>query len=354
MQYTQLGNSELKVSRICMGCMGFGDAKNGQHSWTLDEEHSREIIKRGLELGVNFFDTAIGYQSGTSEQYLGRALRDFAKREDVVVATKFLPRTQDEIAAGVTGQQHIEQMVNTSLKNLGMDYIDLYIYHMWDYETPLYDIIEGLDRVVKAGKVRYIGISNCFAYQLAKANALAEKEGFPKFVSIQGHYNLIFREEEREMAKLCAEDNIAMTPYSALAGGRLSKHPGETSRRLEEDSYAKFKYDATAGQDAAIIQRVAELAEKRGVSMTEISLAWLLTKVTAPVVGATKLHHIEGAAKAAELSLTAEECAYLEEPYVPHRLVGVMAQNTPAAAKQQHVWSTGNQKIEQAEREPRR
>ena len=354
MQYTQLGNSELRVSRICMGCMGFGDAKNGQHSWTLDEEHSREIIKRGLELGVNFFDTAIGYQSGTSEQYLGRALRDFAKREDVVVATKFLPRTPEEIAAGVTGQQHIEQMVNTSLKNLGMDYIDLYIYHIWDYETPLYDIMEGLDRVVKAGKARYIGISNCFAYQLAKANALAEKEGFPKFVSIQGHYNLIFREEEREMAKLCAEDNIAMTPYSALAGGRLSKHPGETSRRLEEDSYAKFKYDATAGQDAAIIQRVAELAEKRGVSMTEVSLAWLLTKVTAPVVGATKLHHIEGAAKAAELSLTAEECAYLEEPYVPHRLVGVMAQNTPAAAKEQHVWSTGNQKIELAEREPRR
>ena len=347
MQYTKLGNSELKVSRICMGCMGFGDAGNGQHSWTLDEEHSREIIKHGLELGVNFFDTAIGYQSGTSEQYLGRALRDFAKREDVVVATKFLPRTPDEITAGVTGQQHIEQMVNTSLKNLGLDYIDLYIYHMWDYETPLYDIMEGLDHMVKAGKVRYIGISNCFAYQLAKANALAEEEGFRKFVSIQGHYNLIFREEEREMAKLCAEDNIAMTPYSALAGGRLSKHPGETSKRLEEDSYAKFKYDATAEQDAAIINRVAELAEKRGVSMTEISLAWLLTKVTSPVVGATKLHHIEGAAKATELALTPEECAYLEEPYIPHKLVGVMAQNTAAAPKQQHVWSTGNQKIEQ-------
>ena len=346
MQYTKLGNSDLTVSRICMGCMGFGDAKNGQHSWTLDEEHSREIIKRGLELGVNFFDTAIGYQSGTSEQYLGRALKDFAKREDVVVATKFLPRTQEEIAAGITGQRHIEQMVDTSLKNLGLDYIDLYIYHMWDYETPLYDILDGLNRAVQAGKVRYLGISNCFAYQLAKANALAEKEGFPKFVSIQGHYNLIFREEEREMVKLCHEDNIAMTPYSALAGGRLSKHPGETSKRLEEDSYAKFKYDATAEQDAVIISRVAELAEKRGVSMTEISLAWLLTKVTAPVVGATKLHHIEGAAKAAELTLTPEERAYLEEPYVPHKLVGVMAQNTPAAAKKPHVWSTGSQEIQ--------
>ncbi len=345
MQYTRLGNSELHVSRICMGCMGFGDAKNGQHSWTLDEEHSREIIRQGLELGVNFFDTAIGYQSGTSEQYLGRALKDFAKRENVVVATKFLPRTQEEIAAGVTGQQHIERMLNTSLKNLGMDYVDLYIYHMWDYETPLYDIMDGLNRVVQAGKARYIGISNCFAYQLAKANALAEREGFAKFVSIQGHYNLIFREEEREMAKLCAEDQIAMTPYSALAGGRLSKRPGETSKRLEEDSYARFKYDATAGQDEVIIRRVEELADRRGVSMTEISLAWLLTKVTAPVVGATKLHHIQGAAKAVELTLAPEELLYLEEPYVPHRLVGVMAQNTPAASKDNHVWSTGGQEI---------
>ncbi len=345
MKYTKLGNSDLKVSRLCMGCMGFGDPNNGQHSWTLDEEHSREIIKRGLELGVNFFDTAVGYQSGTSEQYLGRAIRDFAKRDEVVIATKFLPRTQDEIAAGINGQQHIQNMIDTSLRNLGTDYVDLYIYHMWDYETPIYDILDGLDRIVKAGKVRYIGISNCFAYQLAKANALAEKEGFAKFISIQGHYNLIFREEEREMAKLCAEDNIAMTPYSALAGGRLSKHPGETSKRLEEDSYARFKYDATAKQDQRIFDRVAELAGKHGVSMTEISLAWLLTKVTAPVVGATKLHHIDGAVKAVELELTDAEIAYLEEPYVPHKLVGVMAQNTPQAAKEQHVWSTGNQEI---------
>ena len=344
MEYTKLGNSDLTVSRICMGCMGFGDAQNGQHSWTLDEEHSRQIIRRGLELGVNFFDTAIGYQSGTSEQYLGRALQDFARREDVVVATKFLPRTQEEIAEGITGQQHIQRMVDTSLKNLGLDYIDLYIYHMWDYQTPLYDILDGLNRAVQAGKVRYIGISNCFAYQLAKANALADREGFSKFVSVQGHYNLIFREEEREMAKLCAEDNIAMTPYSSLASGRLSRRPGETSKRLEEDSYARFKYDATAKQDAVIIGRVAEIEDKRGVSMTEVSLSWLLTKVTAPIVGATKLRHIEGAAKAVDLVLTAEERAYLEEPYVPHALVGVMAQNTPEAAKQQHVWSTGNQK----------
>lgn len=345
MKYAKLGNSDLTVSRICMGCMGFGDAANGQHSWTVDEEHSREIIKRGLELGVNFFDTAIGYQSGTSEKYVGKALRYLAKRDEVVIATKFLPRTQEEIGSGITGQQHIERMINKSLENLGMDYVDLYIYHMWDYNTPLYDIMEGLNNVVKAGKARYIGISNCFAWQLAKANALAENESFAQFVSVQGHYNLIFREEEREMSQLCAEDNIAMTPYSALAGGRLSRLRGETSKRFEEDSYAKFKYDKTAEQDGAIIDRVSELAQKRSVSMTEISLAWLLTKVTSPVVGATKISHIEGAAKAAELVLTEEECAYLEELYGPHALVGVMAQNTVSSAKEKHVWSTGNQKI---------
>lgn len=345
MKYTRLGKSDLTVSRICMGCMGFGDAGNGQHSWTADEAHSREIIQKGLSLGINFFDTAIAYQSGTSEKYLGRALRDFARRDEVVVATKFLPRTDEEIEAGISGAQHIERMLDKSLENLGMDYVDLYIYHMWDYRTPLYDIMEGLNRVVKAGKARYIGISNCLAYQLAKANALAEKEGFVPFVSVQGHYNLIFREEEREMARLCAEDDIAMTPYSALAGGRLSRLPGETSKRLEEDSYAKLKYDATAEQDGRIIDRVAKLAEKRGVSMTAVSLAWLLTKVTAPVVGATKPHHIEGAAEAVELTLCDEEIAYLEELYVPHKLVGVMAQNTPETAKDPHVWSTGNQNV---------
>lgn len=331
MKYTKLGNSDLNVSRICMGCMGFGDAAHGQHTWTLDEAHSREIIKHGLDLGINFFDTAIAYQSGTSEQYLGRALKDFARRDDVVVATKFLPRTPEEIVAGVTGQQHIETMLDKSLENLGMDHVDLYIYHMWDHQTPIYDILDGLNRMVKAGKARYIGISNCFAWQLAKANALAEKEGFAKFVSVQGHYNLIFREEEREMVPFCQEDNIALTPYSALAGGRLSKHRGETSKRLSEDSYAQLKYGDTAAQDQVIIDRVSEIAEKRGVTMTEVSLAWLLTKVTSPVVGATKFHHVEGAANAVDLELTAEELAYLEEPYIPHKLVGVMAQNTAAS-----------------------
>ena len=345
MKYTKLGPSDLTVSRVCMGCMGFGDASQGQHAWTLDEEHSREIIRHGLENGIDFFDTAIAYQSGTSEQYLGRALRDFARRDEVTVATKFLPRTQEEIEAGVTGQQHIERMINKSLQNLGMDYVDLYIYHMWDWLTPIEEILDGLNRVVKAGKARYIGISNCFAWQLAKANAIADREGWARFISVQGHYNLIFREEEREMVPYCREENIALTPYSALASGRLSRKPGETSARLEQDAYARFKYDATAQQDGVIIGRVAELAEKRGVSMTEISLAWLLTKADAPVVGATKFHHVNGAVKATKLDLTEEEIAYLEEPYVPHALAGVMAQNRPAGAKEKHPWSTGDQKI---------
>lgn len=231
MKYTRLGNSDLMVSRICLGCMGFGDSKAGQHSWTIDEEQTRQIIKDSLDKGINFFDTAIAYQNGTSEQYVGRALNDFAKREDVVVATKFTPRTDQEIEQNISGKDHVLNSLERSLKNLGMDYVDLYIYHMWDYRTPIYDVLEGLAEAVKLGKVREIGISNCFAYQVAQANALAEKEGFPKFVSVQGHYNLIAREEEREMVQFCQESNIALTPYSALAGGRLAKHSNEISKR---------------------------------------------------------------------------------------------------------------------------
>lgn len=245
MKYTKLGNSDLKVSKVCMGCMGFGDPTNGVHTWTLPEKESLEVIKNGLDNWINFYDTAIGYQNGTSEQYVGKAVREYASREDVVVATKFLPRSEEDIKNNVSGQQHIHNIVNKSLTNLWLDYIDLYIYHMWDYNTPLYDLLEGLNEVIEEGKVRYIGISNCFAWQLAKANALADAEGFSKFVSIQGHYNLIFREEEREMIPMCAADNIATTPYSALASGRLSRMPGVDSKRLNEDFYAKLKYDSS-------------------------------------------------------------------------------------------------------------
>ena len=346
MQYMKLGTSSLQVSRICLGCMGFGDPAAGQHSWTVGEDATRDIVKRALDAGINFFDTAIGYQGGTSEQYVGRALRDFAQRDDVVVATKFLPRTAGEIADGVSGQQHIMNSIDASLSHLGMDFVDLYIYHMWDYNTPLRDIMEGLSAVVAAGKARYIGIANVYAWQLEKANELAAREGFPQFVSVQNHMNLIFREDEREMLPCCAEEGIALTPYSALASGRLSRHPGETSKRLEEDAYAKFKYDATAEADALVIDRVAETAKARGASMTEVSLAWLLTKVASPIVGATKRHHVDGAAAAVELVLSDDEIAYLEEPYVPHAIVGVMAQNKPADAGKEHVWLSNAKYLE--------
>lgn len=327
MDYRTLGNTALKVSAFCLGCMGFGDAQQGMHKWTLPYEESREIMAKALETGINFFDTAMGYQGGTSEVYVGRALKELTQRDKVVVATKFTPRTEAEKVQGITGQEHIRNCLDGSLKRLGLDYIDLYICHMWDYGTPIEEILEGLHNAIVAGKIRYIGISNCFAYQLERANRIAEANGWETFASVQGHYNLLFREEEREMARLCAEENIAMTPYSALASGRLSKRPGETSKRLEMDAFAKGKYDATKEADEVIIRRVMEIADRHEVSMTEVALAWLLRKVTSPVVGATKPHHLEGPAKACDLHLTDDEMTYLEEMYVPHALVGVMATN---------------------------
>lgn len=328
MKYVKLGHSDLSVSRICLGCMGFGDPDKGGHAWTLDQEATTAIIGHALDQGINFFDTAIAYQGGTSEQYVGNALSQLARREDVVVATKFLPRTEEERDQQVSARDHIEQSLDTSLSNLGMDYVDLYIYHMWDYHTPMEDIMQALDAMVKAGKTRYIGISNAYAYQIATANAYARANNLTEFVSIQGHYNLIFREEEREMNRFANENNIALTPYSALASGRLSRLPGDSSsQRMNLDKVAKSKYQDSADQDQEIIQRVHELAEKHQVTMTEISLAWLLTKVPSPVVGATKVHHIDGAVAAVNLTLSPEEIQYLEELYTPHSLVGVMAYN---------------------------
>ena len=321
-----------------MGCMGFGDPNNGMHTWTLPEKESLEIIKYGLDSGINFFDTAVGYQNGTSEQFLGRAINEYAPREDIVVATKFLPRTQKDIENNISGKQHIRNMVEKSLENLNLDYIDLYIYHMWDYNTPVYDILDGLNDIIREGLVKYIGISNCFAWQLAKANALAESEGFSKFVSIQGHYNLIFREEEREMLPLCKTDNIALTPYSALASGRLSRMPDVESKRFKEDFYAKSKYSGQYN-DLKIIERVNEIAISHGVSMSEVSLGWLLTKVTSPVVGSTKKHHVIGAVDSVDLKLTKDDIEYLEELYVPHKLVGVMADNKVSASDDDKVWA---------------
>ncbi len=327
MNYTTLGKTNIRVSAVCMGCMGFGDAARGQHNWTLGPDASRAIIKQGLDAGINFFDTAVGYSGGTSEQYLGQALGDLARREDVVVATKFTPRTAEEREQGVSGQEHVLHSLETSLEHLGMDYVDLYICHMWDYHTPMEEIVEGMAQAVKSGKARAIGFSNCFAWQLARVNDLCDAQGWPRVASIQGHWNLIFREEEREMIPYCREAGVTPTPYSALASGRLARHPGETTKRLEQDAYAKGKYDATADEDLRVIERVAELAERRGASMTAVSLAWLMVKGAVPVVGMTKPHHVDGAVEACGFALTDEECAYLEEPYVPHALVGVMAEN---------------------------
>ena len=338
MEYVTLGKSDLKVSRICMGCMGFGNAQTGQHSWTVDEETSKAIIKRGLELGINFYDTEIAYQAGTSEEYLGKAIKEYAKRDEVVIATKFLPRSQEEIANGISGKEHVLNSLDASLSHLGMDYVDLYIYHMWDWNTPVEEYLAGMAEGVKAGKIRQIGIANCFAWQLAEVNAIAKENGWPEFVSVQNHYNLIMREDEREMNVYADERNIALTPYSALAAGRLSRRPGETSKRLEQDTYAKFKYDASADKDAKVIAKVSEIADARGVSMTEVSLAWLLTKVTSPIVGATKISHVEGAASAVDLKLTDDDIKALEEFYEPHFLSGVMAQNTPATRTTEQVW----------------
>ncbi|RHM63706.1 MULTISPECIES: aldo/keto reductase [Coprobacillaceae] len=327
MKYVQLGNTDLKVSKVCLGCMGFGDASKGMHSWTLPYDESKKMIKYALDQGINFFDTAMAYQGGTSEIYLGKAIKEYANRADVVIATKFHGRTKEQIQQGITAKEHIETCLNNSLKRLQMDYVDLYILHAWDNLTPIEETLEALNEVVRQGKVRYIGVSNCYAWQIAKANEIAKRNGWAPFVSVQGHYNLIFREEEREMKPYCDLHNVALTPYSSLASGRLAKHPGESSKRMQEDTYAKGKYDATADADLKIIKRVEELSQKKNVSMTEISLAWLMNKVCSPIVGATKTSHIDGAVKATNLILSDDEMNYLEELYVPHALVGVMASN---------------------------
>lgn len=326
MEYIKLGNSDLNVSRICLGCMGFGDSKQGMHTWTIDEEKSFEIIKKAVDEGINFFDTAISYQNGSSERYLGRALKKLVNREDVVIATKFPPRSEDEIKNNISVKEHINNMLNESLRNLEMNYIDLYICHMWDYLSPIEEIMEALHEQILLGKIRYIGISNCFAWQLEKANCIADKNGWSKFISIQNHYNLLFREEEREMVPCCKDGNIAMTPYSALASGRLVRDSSKSTKRLEQDIFAKSKYDLTEKQDKIIIDRVKEVAQNNNMTRIQVALGWLLSKTTSPVVGATKISHIEEAIKAISVELTDEEINYLEEPYVPHKLVGIMAQ----------------------------
>jgi len=325
MQYARLGNTGMKVSRICLGCMGFGDAERWVHKWVLDEENSRPVIRKALELGINFFDTANVYSLGASEEILGRALKDFAKRDEVVIATKVHGKMNDHPNGGGLSRKAILKEIEGSLKRLGTDYVDLYQIHRWDYETPIEETMEALNDVVRAGKARYIGGSAMWAWQFQKALHVAGERGWTRFVSMQNHLNLIYREEEREMLPLCREERIGVIPYSPLASGRLTREwSSESTLRFETDQIQKMKYDASADMDRQVVERVAEIAKKHEASRTHIALAWLLQKeqVTAPIVGATTISHLEEAVGALDVNLSGEDITYLEEPYVPHRIVG--------------------------------
>ncbi|MGB7472842.1 aldo/keto reductase [Trichococcus sp.] len=324
MEYVKFGNTGMDVSRICLGCMSFGDPDTWLHKWALKEEESRPIIKRALELGINFFDTANVYSLGRSEEILGRAIKDFAKRDEVVIATKVHGKMHEGPNGSGLSRKSILSEIDHSLKRLDMDYVDLYIIHRWDYNTPIEETMEALHDVVKSGKARYIGASAMYAWQFQKALHVAEKNGWTRFVSMQDHLNLLYREEEREMLPLCRDEKIAVTPYSPMASGRLTRDWSETSKRMEMDSVARSKYEATADKDRIIVERLAQIAADRGVSRVEIALAWLLQKepVVAPIIGATKLEHLDRPVDAVAVRLTDDEVAFLEKPYVPHLIIG--------------------------------
>jgi aryl-alcohol dehydrogenase-like predicted oxidoreductase len=314
MQYVKLGRTGLDVSRICLGCMTYGVPERGMHPWTLDEEQSRPFIRHALETGINFFDTANSYSDGTSEEILGRAIRDFARRDEVVIATKvFFPFRKGPNGAGLS-RKAIITAIDASLRRLGMDYVDLYQTHRWDYLTPVEETLETLHDLVKAGKVRYIGASSMFAWQFCKALHLADRHGWTRFATMQNHYNLLHREEEREMLPLCAAEGVGVLPWSPLARGRLARDWSESTRRMETDEFGRKLYGATMETD---------LARRREVPRARIALAWLMHKsaVTAPIVGASRMHQIDDAIAALDVKLTAEEMAALEEPYVPHPIV---------------------------------
>jgi aryl-alcohol dehydrogenase (NADP+) len=322
--YARLGRTGLKVSRICLGCMTYGTSK--WRDWVLDEEASRPFLRRALELGVNFFDTADMYSLGASEEIVGRALRDFAKRDEVVIATKvYFPMGDAPNSRGLS-RKHVFDAIDASLRRLGVDHVDLYQIHRWDAETPIEETLEALHDLVRAGKVRYLGASSMFAWQLAKALYLADRHGWTRFVSMQNHYNLVYREEEREMLPLCREEGIGVNPWSPLARGFLAGNrprgsEGET-RRARSDTFSHKLYRQPEDHDVA--DRTAAVAERRGVKPAQIALAWLLHQpaVTAPIIGASKMEHLEDAVAALEIRLTDEERRELEEPYRPHGVLG--------------------------------
>jgi aryl-alcohol dehydrogenase-like predicted oxidoreductase len=324
MDYVKLGSSGLKVSRLCLGCMTYGVPDRGAHPWSLDEEKSRPFIRRAIELGINFFDTANAYSDGTSEEIVGRALHDFARRDEVVIATKiFYPMRQGPNALGLS-RKSVMTEIDASLRRLGTDYVDLYQIHRWDKQTPIEETLEALHDVIKAGKALYIGASSMYAWQFAKALYVADQNGWTRFASMQNHYNLLNREEEREMLPLCAAEGIGVIPWSPLARGRLARAWNETTNRMETDEYGKTLYTSAEDADRKVVEQVTEIAARRGVPRAQVALAWMTQKpfITAPIVGASKPHHLDDAVAGLSLNLTPEEIAALEAPYVPHPVVG--------------------------------
>lgn len=324
MEYVKLGTTGMDVSRICLGCMSYGVPERGNHQWVLGEDDARPFIKRALELGINFFDTANVYSDGTSEEIVGRALKDFTRREDVVIATKVHGRMRPGPNGGGLSRKHIMAAIDDSLRRLGTDYVDLYQIHRWDNTTPIEETMEALHDVVKAGKARYIGASSMYAWQFLKALYTAEQHGWTRFVSMQNYLNLLYREEEREMLPLCEAEGIGLIPWSPLARGRLTRNWDETSARSETDEFGKSLYLQTADADRRVVEQVTAIASARGIPRAQVALAWVLQKspVSAPIVGATKMRHLDDAVAALDVKLTSAEIEQLEREYVPHRVMG--------------------------------
>ena len=324
MEYVRFGSTGMKVSKICLGCMTYGVPERGAHPWTLDEEQSRPFIRKALELGINFFDTANSYSDGTSEEIVGRALRDFAQRDEVVIATKGYFPWGDRPNQGGLSRKAIMAAIDASLRRLGTEYVDLYQIHRWDYETPIEETLEALHDIVKAGKARYIGASSMHAWQFAQALYTAKQHGWTRFVSMQNYYNLLYREEEREMLPLCHDQQIAVIPWSPLARGKLTRDWDASSSRMQTDEVGKRLYAVAEAADRRVVERVAEIAAQRGIPRAQVALAWLAHKpnVTAPIVGASKPHHLDDAVAALSVALSEQEIAQLEEPYQPHPVLG--------------------------------
>jgi len=326
MEYTRLGRSGLKVSRIGLGCMSYADPAQGSHPWVLNEEASQPFFRQAIELGINFFDTANIYGAGTSEQVLGRAIKRYARREEVVIGTKLFNRMRPDPNGRGLSRKAIMAEIDASLLRLGMEYVDLYQIHRLDPETPMEETLEALNDVVKAGKALYVGASTMLAWQFAKCLYLAEKHGWSRFISMQNHMNLIYREEEREMMSLCAAEGVGMTPWSPLARGRLTRPTanGALTGRAATDQYSKTLYSATEEADRGVIDQIASVAAERGIAMAQVALAWLMQKpaVSAPIIGATRAQHLSDAAQAVSIHLSVEEIARLEAPYIPHPVAG--------------------------------